>query len=95
MSLPTMNLMNFGMMTVVELKLTWYTISSGRDAIVGKRSLYRHFRSRTSSAKPSRTMQQMDNSAAMNSTNCGRGHEKTIFTSLNFQEMGKGGGGGE
>ena len=42
---------------------------SGREASVGKMSLYRHLKSRMSSAKPSKIIQQIDNKAAMNSTN--------------------------
>lgn len=42
-----------------------YVQSSGRDAMVGNMSLYRHGKSNTSSAKPSSTMKQIDSSAAL------------------------------
>ena len=47
-----------------------YVHSSGSDATVGRMSLYRQGRSSTSSAKPSRTMKQMDKRAALYDASC-------------------------
>jgi hypothetical protein len=64
-SCPRYNLSGLGTTIVVEPMLTKYTINNGNEAKVGRRSLCRHFRSKTSSAKPKNIIQQMDNSAAM------------------------------
>ena len=64
--------------------LTKYTTRRGREAIVGRRSLSLHLRSRTSSAKPRKVMQQIDSKPAINMTNCakqkGNVRCRTLFT---------------
>ena len=59
-----------GTMIIVRSKVTRYTMSSGRDAMVGSSILWRHFRLRTSSAKPRNIIQQIDRRAAKNCTYC-------------------------
>ena len=58
------------MVMVVEPPLTKYTMRSGREASVGRRSLYRQRRSSTSSVKPRNIIQQMDRIAQINWENC-------------------------
>ena len=66
---PKMNWKGFGMTTVVDPKLTRYTMSIGSEAMVGRSSLWRHLRLRTSSANPRKIIQHIDNNAAIHCTN--------------------------
>ena len=67
---PRINLKGLGTMMFVTPILTKYTTRRGREAIVGRRSLSLHLRSRTSSAKPRKIIQQIDSRPAINMTNC-------------------------
>lgn len=69
MDVPSQSRTNVGNMMVVLLKLTMYVMSNGNDAIVGNINLCRHLKFNTSSAKPSKIMQQMDNRADIISIN--------------------------
>lgn len=54
---------------VVEPPFTRYTMRRGREAMVGRRSLWRQRKSKTSSVNPRKTMQQMERRAHMNCEN--------------------------
>lgn len=66
---PSHDLRGFGIIINVELKFTKYTIKSGNEATVGKSNLCLQRKSKTSSAKPNKTIQQIDKSAASISIN--------------------------
>ena len=58
-----------GTTTSVRLLETQYTINNGNEAMVGKSSLKRHLKSRTSSTNPRNNINTMDKSAANNCAN--------------------------
>lgn len=67
--MPSRTRKGLGTTMVVFPKLVKYTMSNGREAMVGRRSLWRQRRFKTSSAKPRKIMQQMARSEPMSSTN--------------------------